>query len=180
MITGDQVRDVPAYLLDDTRTFMTQHHRTIPGEHVPERHVRVADAGGHHSHDHLVVLRLVDLDRLQHEWPALGVHYCRDRTHARILVARSGGLDFDEARVVGRRPARGGAIVRQHVGTAALIHAGLVGREPRAFLDRYHARRDPVGDADGHDGRAAAVENADTLTVGESALRRIRRMHPHV
>src|SRR5262245_866282 len=92
----------------------------------------------------------------------------------------SGRLDFDEARVVRRRSARRRAIVRQHVGATALIHAPLVGGEPRALLDRHDAGRDPVGDADRQDRRAASIEDTDPLTVGEPALRRVGRMHPDV
>src|SRR5262249_37196153 len=85
VIAGDQVRDVLTHALDDARPFMTKDHWAIPWEHVAERHVGVTDAGGDHPHDHLVIARFVDLDGLQHEWPALGVHHRGDRAHERLL-----------------------------------------------------------------------------------------------
>src|SRR5262245_21303447 len=88
MITWDQVCDVAANALDDTRTFMTQHHGSIPGKHVPERHVRVADAGGTGSNHHLGVLRLVHTAPLQQECPALGVYHRGDPSHGPLLEPR--------------------------------------------------------------------------------------------
>ena len=54
--------------LDDPGAFMPQHHRQGRGEVlVTHHHVGMADAGGDHTHEHLVGTRPLDLAVLQHE-----------------------------------------------------------------------------------------------------------------
>src|SRR5499426_2472189 len=92
----------------------------------------------------------------------------------------SGGNDVDETGVVRGRARRCRTVFGEHVGTAARVVPRGVGREPSAFLDGYHAARDPLRDVGGKDGGAAVVEDAHALAVHDAAGSGVDGMDPHV
>src|SRR3990172_611516 len=86
-------------------------------------------------------------------------------------AAGSGGSDLEAAGVVRRRTAGRGSVLRQDVGASPRVGPGWAGSEPGAFLDRHDPAGDAVRHARRHDRRAAMVEHARHLAVGDAAGR---------
>ena len=82
VVSGLQLRDLRAHLLDDAGAFVSVDSGEWSGNGLfPRNQVGMADADADYPHDHLVGPRLIELDLLDHEWTGLLSHDCRLDVH---------------------------------------------------------------------------------------------------